>query len=241
MYIDLNQLSEFYATIEGRLAKRVVLAALSRLWHPLSQERLVGFGYALPYLEAFGGDAERVCNFMPASMGSVAWPMGDFSKTALVFEEDLPLADASIDRLLVVHGFEHCDSPRQTLEEMWRVLTPSGRLVLVVPNRIGLWMSLERNPFGWGRPWSRGQLMRILREANFAPSAWNSALHFPPTSNRFVLKIGLWLERLGNKFLPAFGGVLIVEAHKELYQGVKVKSRRRTRGFIPSLTPQNVS
>ena len=40
---------------------------------------------------------------------------------------------------------------------MWRVLAPSGR-VIVVPNRRGPWARADNTPFGHGRPYSRSQI-----------------------------------------------------------------------------------
>ena len=241
MSIDVLQLNKFYASNEGLLAQKAVLATLKRLWHPLAQERLIGLGYTMPYLAAFGNDAERYCNFMPAALGAVSWPANEDCKTCLVLEDELPLADASIDRMLVVHGFEHCHNTADTLKEMWRVLTPDGRLVLVVPNRRGLWVGLEKNPFGWGRPWSRQQLTRELTEAMFNPIAWGNALHFPPTANRMILRAGPWMEKIGNRCLAGLGGVVIVEARKEVYQGIKVEKRQRAKVLIPTLAPGNAT
>ncbi len=38
------------------------------------------------------------------------WPVGDLSSTALVFEEELPLPDSSIDRILMVHSLEYAEN-----------------------------------------------------------------------------------------------------------------------------------
>src|SRR5690606_40949040 len=127
----------------------------------------VGLGYATPWLGRFGSDAERVFAFMPARQGAVRWPAERPSATTLVFEEELPLPDASIDRVLAVHALEHAENPRQMLLELWRVLATGGRLVIVVPNRRGLWSRSEHTPFGTGRPSSRAQPGDILREAQF--------------------------------------------------------------------------
>ncbi len=115
-------------------------------------------GYAVPLLDRFRADAERAFAFMPAGQGAVNWPVGSLSSTALVFDEELPLPDSSIDRVLMVHSLEFAESPRETLKELWRVLAPGGRLVIVVPNRRGVWARMEHTPFGSGRPYSRGQL-----------------------------------------------------------------------------------
>ena len=118
MNSDIVDLRAFYASMLGRLAERSITAALSAIWAGLPNERLVGLGYTLPWLERFGADAERVFAFMPATQGAVAWPPAGPSATALVFDEELPLVDASIDRFLLVHSLEHAENPRETLNEV---------------------------------------------------------------------------------------------------------------------------
>ena len=198
----------------------------------------MGLGYVLPWLDRFGTDAERVFSFMPATQGAVNWPLGRPSATALVFDDELPLVDASVDRMVLVHALEHAENPQETLKEAWRVLSPGGRLIIVVPNRRGVWARFEHTPFGTGRPFSRGQLTEILRAANFTPSCWTDALHFPPSRHRFVLRLHRLLERLGRRFWPIFSGVIVVEAQKRLYQGIPQAHRAQRRVFVPVLNPQ---
>ncbi len=62
---------------------------------------------------------------MPAGQGAVNWPVPGLSAAALVFDEELPLPDAAIDRVLMVHSLEFAESPRETLKELWRVLAPA--------------------------------------------------------------------------------------------------------------------
>lgn len=241
MLSDIVDLRTFYASTLGRLAERSITAALSPLWSAQPGERLVGLGYALPWLERFGTDAERVFAFMPATQGAVNWPANGPSATALVFEEELPLFDSSIDRVLVVHALEHAENPRETLMEIWRVLAPGGRLVLVVPNRRGVWARFEHTPFGTGRPFSRGQLDALLRETNFTPCAWSDALHFPPSRRRFMMRFHGILERGGRNLWPLFAGAVVVEAQKRLYQGLPVSVRASRRVFVPVLAPQGAT
>ncbi|TIT45655.1 MAG: SAM-dependent methyltransferase, partial [Mesorhizobium sp.] len=115
MHSDIVDLRSFYSTTLGRLAERSITMALSSIWAVVPNERLVGLGYTLPWLERFGTDAERVFAFMPATQGAVVWPVTGPTATALVFDEELPLVDASIDRMLLVHSLEHAENPRETL------------------------------------------------------------------------------------------------------------------------------
>ncbi len=238
MNSDIVDLRSFYATPLGHTVEHSIGMALAAIWAGIPNERLVGLGYALPWLDRFGADTERTFAFMPATQGAVAWPSGRPSATALVFDEELPLVDASIDRMLLVHALEHAENPRETLKEIWRVLAPSGRVVIVVPNRRGVWARFEHTPFGTGRPFSRGQLNELLRDANFTPAAWSEALLFPPSHRRTVLRLHNILERTGRRFWPIFSGVIVVEAQKRVYQGLPVAQRASRRVFVPVLTPQ---
>ncbi|QBK29218.1 class I SAM-dependent methyltransferase [Roseitalea porphyridii] len=238
MHTDIVELRAFYHSALGQRARRAIGLALSRIWKPLPNERLVGLGHARPWLDRFEPDTERTLCFMPAAQGAARWPRTGPSRTALVFDEELPLADSSIDRLLLVHALEFSENPRETLMELWRVLAPNGRLVLVVPNRRGVWARVEQTPFGNGRPFSRGQLVKLLRETNFTMTAETEALFFPPSRRFLSLRLSTRLEEWGLRLWPLFGGVLVVEAQKRLYQGLPVAERQSRRVFVPALAPQ---
>jgi SAM-dependent methyltransferase len=240
MHSDIVDLRQFYHSPLGRLAEYSISMALSSLWTRLPEERLVGLGFAIPYLDRFRADTERTFAFMPAGQGAVNWPPGQLSNTALVFDEELPLPDACIDRILMIHALEFTENPRETLKEMWRVLAPGGRIVIAVPNRRGVWARMDHTPFGAGRPYSRGQLTMLLRETNFTPGASAEALLFPPSRLGTIQKLRSTFERLGHLLWPAFCGVIIVEAQKRLYQGLPVASRASRRVFVPVLAPQGI-
>ncbi|MGL4488634.1 MAG: methyltransferase domain-containing protein [Rhizobiaceae bacterium] len=238
MHADILDLREFYASPLGHLAKRSIGMALKPLWPSVPSERLVGLGYAVPWLDALRERTERSFAFMPAGMGAAPWPQDEPSLTALVFDEELPLTDSSIDRILMIHALEHSEDPRETLKEAWRVLAPGGRLVVVVPNRRGIWARTDVTPFGNGRPYSKRQLTQLLRDANFTPGEWNEALLFPPSHRKSVQRATRWMEGFGRRVAVPFAGALLVEAQKRMYQGLPVSSRSSRRVFVPVLSPQ---
>jgi SAM-dependent methyltransferase len=180
------------------------------LWPSAAGDRLLGIGYATPYLRDLGRQAERVLAFMPAAQGVVNWPLDAPNSAALVAEDCLPLPDASMDRVLVIHALEAAVSPPDVLREIWRVLAPGGRVIAVVPNRRGIWARAEATPFGCGTPFGRGQLTALLRDAMFSPLNWTEALAMPPFQSRSLLGSGASWERIGRALWPAFAGVIIV-------------------------------
>src|ERR1700754_812646 len=111
------------------------------------------------------------------------------------------------------------------LREMWRVLAPEGRLLLIVPNRRGLWARFDTTPFGYGRPYSRRQLERLLTGAMFTPLEWSGALYMLPSDR--MLRWATAFERVGSRLWPAFAGVIIVEARKELMGALPAGARAR--------------
>ncbi|MFK7903063.1 MAG: SAM-dependent methyltransferase, partial [Nitratireductor sp.] len=88
------------------------------------------------------------------------------------------------------------------------------------------------------RPFSRGQLKQILRQAKLTPIKWADALLFPPFRREGLLKFGGFIENISKRISPMFGGVIVVEATKRLYQGLPVTKTKQRRAFVPVLAPQ---
>jgi SAM-dependent methyltransferase len=233
--MDVVDLKEFYQSPIGQTARRMIAHRIMARWGKLSGANVLGLGYAVPYLEAWRGGAERLIAFMPARQGVMHWPSGRPSSAALVDEVDLPLDDGSMDLVLVIHGLELTDHLPDMLSEIWRILSPQGRALFVVPNRRGMWARFDTTPFGHGRPFSRQQLSRILRDAQFTPSSWAHALFMPPINRRPVHRSAVALERAGLWVSPGFSGVIMVEAIKQVYA---IPSTRRSRELVPQLKPQ---
>lgn len=216
MHTDVAELRDFYLSPLGLVVRRVLAQKIRAKWQRQSGYAILGYGFATPFLGPFRGEAARLGALMPATQGALVWPSADRNMSALVDEGHLPVADNSVDRLLVVHGLEIAERPGIVLRELWRVLAPDGRILVIVPNRTGVWARTDRTPFGQGRPYSSGQLDHILREAMFTPLSWTSALYLPPVGRGLVLRSAAAIERIGSRGFGRFAGVIIVEATKEL-------------------------
>jgi SAM-dependent methyltransferase len=232
---DVVDLRDFYAHRLGAVARHFIGRGLRRRWADTRDQRVLGIGYATPYLGLFREEAERCLAFMPAAQGVVKWPSARPALTALVDEFELPLPDAAVDRVLLVHALEMANDPTALLREIWRVLSSGGQLLAVVPNRRGLWARMDNTPFGHGRPYSRLQIINLLREAWFTPVAWSEALYVPPIERGWFLRSAVAWERTGATISAPFAGVHIVEATKQVYRAIP--ARREKRKLVPSLQP----
>ena len=217
MWVDVIDLRDFYAKPLGRLVQRVVRLQLRTVWPDLTGQRMLGLGFATPFLSQFKEEAERVLAVMPPEQGVMHWPVGQSGLGALAKDDSLPFADRSMDRILLVHALETSSQFRELLRECWRVLADSGRLVVVAPNRRGLWARIESSPFAQGRPYSTGQLDRLLRDMQFERVQKTTALYFPPVWWPLLVPWTLGVERIGRRFFPTFAGAHIFEAAKQIY------------------------
>ena len=125
----------------------------------------------------------------------------------------------------MVHSLELAEQARPLLREVWRVLKPEGRLLVIEPNRRGPWARFDTTPFGHGHPYSRGQLERLLQGTMLGPVGWCGALMMPPVDSRLLRRYAQMLERTGTRYWPAFAGVNLVEARKELVAPIAVSRR----------------
>ena len=233
MFLDVVDLRNFYAQPVGIMTRRLLGRAIRARVDNVTGMRVLGLGYPTPYLGVFREEAERCLAVMPAAQGVVRWPSAAPTLATLADETVLPFPTSSMDRVVIVHALEMTPNAAEMLREVWRVLAPGGRLLAVVPNRRGVWARLDTTPFGNGRPFSRGQVVSLLREALFTPVGWDEALYAPPS--RWFLNTAVAWERIGARLSLPFSGVLVVEATKQLYR--PVAARRPSRIAEPALEP----
>ena len=230
MWSDVIDLRDFYRTGIGRMTRRIIHHRIRAAWPDTTGHNLLGLGYTSPYLAPFRDEAERVISVMPAQQGVLRWPTDGLNLATLTDESELPFPDAYFDRVLLIHALESSEQLRPMLREIWRILNDGGKLLLVVPNRAGIWARLDRTPFGHGVPYTPSQLARLLRDGMFTPVSSGYGLYMPPSQRRMAIAAAPAWERIGGRWFPRFGGVLVNEASKQIYaasSNVTTPSRRK--------------
>jgi SAM-dependent methyltransferase len=226
---EVHGLTKFYTTTRGsggraavaeRLAHDVAIAARAR---PCSESAMPG-----PISDLWRDEASRCIALTPAQLGPpgrrrARRPGGGGGR--------LPFPDLCFDRILLVHGLEMAENARRLLREIWRVLKDDGRLLVVAPNRRGLWAHAEHTPFGHGQPYSPGQVTRLLERHMFRVEQRDSALYVPPFAP--FLRAGAAWERSGRALWPSrYAGLAIVEAEKDLLAGLPAGGQRVARQVL---------
>ena len=229
MAADAHAAADFYGTPRGAVAARLLRDRLELLWPDLRGQSVLGIGFTAPYLRLWRDQATRSIAVTPAQMGATRWPVGEPSLSCTADEDALPFPDLMFDRVLLVHGLEAAESARRMLRETWRVLKDDGRLLVIAPNRSGMWAYWESTPFGHGQPYSFGQVGRLLAASLYRVERRDTALYLPPSQQRLVLRSAALFERTGRRWLPGLAGVTMTEAVKDIYAAMPVQAVPRRR------------
>jgi SAM-dependent methyltransferase len=222
--------AEFYATPRGAMVARLLRERLAAIWPSLAGQSVLGLGYAAPYLRLWREHAQRCIALTPAQVAAVRWPAGRPNLSCAAQEDALPFPDLCFDRVLLLHGLEAAEHARRLLREVWRVLKDDGRLLVIAPNRRGMWAYVETTPFGHGQPYSAGQISRLLAASMFRVERRDAALFVPPVRLRPVQRSARLLENGARRMLPpAMAGLTITEAAKDLYAVMPIRAKPHRR------------
>lgn len=216
-YPTAYDLKNFYNGLTGRIIRSLIRERLLALWSPKKNMRYVGLGYAAPYLRPFMKDAERAFCIMPPKLGVHQWPDEEKNLACLGENFNLPLETNSIDRIIVAHHLEFLEHPESAFCEMYRVLKSTGKIIIVVPNRMGLWARADWSPLGMGQPYSARQVETFLKDNLFVHERTCQAVFTPAFQGALWLRTAYLFEKIGKYIYPALGGVHIIEASKQLY------------------------
>lgn len=248
---DINTIRNFYLSPLGNIAIENIAERIFAIWPDIKQvqkakssEYVAGIGYACPYFsKTINVDDKTADNvllqnmfcIMPAAQGASFWPKNYMNRTLLAKEYELPFADEQFDKILIIHALEHTNDTRHFMREIWRVLKPNGKIIIIVPNRIGLWAHAEHTPFGSGKTFSTEQLKVLLTDGMFKPTNFDTALHFFPSQFSFVQKLSSTFDKFGRKFFKPCGGIVIAEATKQLYAATPDKVSLKSKKLVAAV------
>ena len=156
-------------------------------------------------------------------------------RVALVADSTaLPFAEASLDLVVLPHTLELSADPHATLREVQRVLVHEGRVAIAGLNPFSLWGLRQWRLRRWRRSdkgqtdlphtgelishWRLRDWLRLLEFEleSIAFGCWRPAMRSERGLARFR-----WMDRLGARWWPIFGGAYVVVAVKRA-QGPKL-------------------
>lgn len=220
------ELNDWYQTPLGQQLMQAEKAHLDLVLPTL-------FGYHLIQLGSFYDEtmleASRVshCCVMDTVTSIPAQTNASFSG----LPHALPLANDSVDVVVLPHTLEFTEHPHAVLREVERVLVPEGHIVMLLFNPWSLWM-LRRLLWGWRKqiPWC-GRFIGSPRSRD-----WLELLGFdvtyceryffrPPLQQHRLMNRLKWLEAVGQRLWPLLGGSYILVAKKRVETLTPIRPR----------------
>lgn len=229
-----QSIADFYQTSMGRMVRHLIAQKLKpAATHsfPPSHPNLdvATLGYARPYLKYLHDHFPHLINLETLDIAPLAWPSasGSAIKTAQVHAQNLPLLDASLDLLVMIHCLETSPHQQHTIDEIYRVLKGQGKLILTIPHRSSIWAGSDNNPFGLGQPFSNNQIKKLLRLHGFEIEKIHQCLSAPPSTSTLYPRYAPLVEKMPSPM----GGVLIVEAVKMIYavRGDRAQAQQKSK------------
>ena len=138
----------------------------------------------------------------------------------LCLPDALPVANASVDAVVLPHTLDFAPEPHRVLREVERVLIPEGRVVICGFKPFSLWGAWRMLPgSSKHHPWKAHFISAVRLED------WLSLLGFevehihmmvfrPPWKRMFIRRKLLFWEQLGRRFWSRFAGVYVMVAVK---------------------------
>ena len=164
------------------------------------------------------------------------------SRHAVANNEELPLANDSIDAVVLHHALDFTEDSHKLLREATRVLRPGGQMIIVGFNPYshwGFWKLFKRKiNIPWcGRFISRGRMTDWLRLLDLHIDSVRFALHFLPFKNRKLLTYAQRIEKMGNRLHSPVGGAYVIVCLKQVVPITPIVPRWRPLKARASVMP----
>jgi SAM-dependent methyltransferase len=215
MTCNVKKLTDFYKTPLGEVVQVYVNDIIKKFIPETTKNQFIlGLGYVIPYLTKNLIQKNTILSFTLDKMGGITWPNTECSQTAIVHCHNLPIANKVVDRLLIVHGLECCENREKLLKEINRIIAPDGEILIVFPNKAGIWSHTSGTPFAYGEHYTMSQLNTILSKNGFTITSEERFLYFPPTQSLYTQAFFAPVEMMGSYFIPYFSGLNAITAKK---------------------------
>ena len=160
--------------------------------------------------------------------------------------DELPIATASTDLVVLPHVLEFAENPHDILREVERILVPEGQVILTGFNNLSLWGAREELGKLAGAPFlppgadliAFTRLKDWLKLLSFDIDRGRFGCYRPPLRGDHWLQRFEFMEPAGDRWWPIFGALYAVRAVKRV-RGMRLvgKVRKRILGLQPAAAP----
>ncbi|AHB05230.1 SAM-dependent methyltransferase [Pandoraea pnomenusa] len=160
--------------------------------------------------------------------------------------DELPIATASTDLVVLPHVLEFAENPHDILREVERILVPEGQVIITGFNNLSLWGAREELGRLAGAPFlppgadliAFTRLKDWLKLLSFDIDRGRFGCYRPPLRGDHWLQRFEFMESAGDRWWPIFGALYGVRAVKRV-RGMRLvgKVRKRILALQPAAAP----
>jgi SAM-dependent methyltransferase len=145
---------------------------------------------------------------------------------------ELPFLPDSIDLIITPHILEFSVDPKKILSEIYHILIPEGRVIIIGFNPFSLWglthLFKSDNKIPWaGKFISISRLKHWLSKIGFTVLEYTTFFFRPAILDSEKLHKTLFMEGIGQVLWPYCGAIYILVAKKSVITLTPIKEKRR--------------
>ena len=214
-YNDKQSFDEMTKWLETSLGQNLLSVEFSLLEGMLNRR----FGYHLLQLSC--ADVE-IYDDSPIGHKFSLSPSTQASSGSLVAQaEAIPLAEESVDLVVIHHALDYSEDPHLLLREVDRVLIAGGHLLIIGFNPYSTWGVRHKLARKFGKsPWksnllSNKRLNDWLKLLDFKIEQVNYGLYSLPVNSPGLIRYSSIMGKLAQRLNWPMGGVYVISAKKQ--------------------------
>lgn len=130
----------------------------------------------------------------------------------------LPFKDDSIDLIIMPHYIEYINNPNETLQEIYRILSPNGKVILTTFNA-NSWLGIRKHKIAALKNMYFQNLPKfkdLIIENKFHIEAGKFFSYCPPSRSAKSLKNFSWMNKFGDRWFPTFANSFALILNKKI-------------------------
>jgi SAM-dependent methyltransferase len=231
----------FYAEVEWMESEFLDLPARlvqypGKYYFDCEQEQLKALlpqyhGYYLVQLGIFDNYDLKAASTIPHQIYVGSNPRNTNNLSIVISHlSELPFQYESIDLFILPHTLEFCRQPDAVLNEIYNILIPGGKVLILGFNPLSLLGLIKLMKSAKNEPWC-GKLINMrkvkfwLRHCGFSLEYQKTFCFRLPPKDQAKLNKSSWLEQLGQSCWPFMGAVYLLLAEKKVVTVTPVKAK----------------
>ncbi len=228
------QVAQWFQTTQGEAVLRAEMEAIQPTLEKLFGYHILQLGFSDKHSLIDDSPVGHKILFAPSYRAGSSRPVA--------VNEELPLANESIDVVVIHHALDFTSDSHRLLREAIRVLRPGGHMLIIGFNPYSVWGFWKL--FNWKKivPWSgrfisKGRVTDWLKLLNLHVDTVSYGLHFMLLRFSKLLKHASNLEKFGNSIRSPLGGVYYIHCIKQVLPVTPILPRWRPLRARASVIP----